>query len=275
MRRDLAVCREQSGIVVPEPAPAAAGTANELAEEKLFTSDAKQTVDVNVANNADHDQDVAMQDSKVDQDQPNADTVEDSRQNTSEDAKPDSPPTKEDPKTTADELQLDTTIIATSNPTSAEQPPDTANNDLDSLFNDALSNAGGSKTNNNKNDTTTADFSTDIDFGDFGGNFDGDNGDNDNISSLLPGLEDYANTGSGNGAGAEMDFSEFFNTANTGDDGNGDGNGGMDQQGGAGEHRDSTFDDLMDLANFEGMDGDGNGGNGGTGHDLDFDSLFN
>lgn len=146
-----------------------------------------------------------------------------------------------------------------------EKAPDTATGDLDSLFNDPIS----------AEDAAAADAfsfdqnnSNEIDFGSFGAGFDSTGADNDNISSLLPGLEDYANTQT-NAAADVMDFSSFFNTDDNGQ------NTGMDQQG-SGKQRDTTFDDLMDLANFDGMDGDDNNNNSNNHNaDLDFEALFN
>lgn len=43
---------------------------------------------------------------------------------------------------------------------------------------------------------------------------------------------------------------------------------------GGDEARDTTFDDLMDLANFDGNMGD-DGNNNNSTADLDFDALFN
>ncbi|SMR46542.1 unnamed protein product [Zymoseptoria tritici ST99CH_1E4] len=284
MRRDLAVCREQSGVIAPEPTAAVTAAAPETVSEQQSSPDAKQTVQSSPSENVPNvDADVAIQDDQSSQQQQNPPEQQAAPQPPAETAAQTvaqsgdilvTPPTNEDVPVTSAPLQLDTTTTATDTLDPSDQPPDTATNDLDSLFNDTLSTADA--TNTNTDSAAAPDFSTDIDFGSFGGNFDDETaGDNDNISSLLPGLEDYANTtGSGNGGGAEMDFSEFFNTTTNTGDGSGGGNGGMDQQG-AGEQRDSTFDDLMDLAGFEGMEGDASAGNGGTNNDLDFDSLFN
>lgn len=170
-----------------------------------------------------------------------------------------------DAKTADTSLQVDTAASETKpdQPAEDEKVPDTANesisNDLDSLFG-----GGDNNTNEPSNEFTFDENATgEIDFGDFT-NFNTDNGDNDNISSLLPGLEDYANTQS-NASGAELDLSSFFNT-NTTEQTNA-----MNQQG-AGEQRDTTFDDLMDLANF---DGSAMGDEANNTGDVDFESLFN
>lgn len=159
-------------------------------------------------------------------------------------------------------LQLDT-APPTINPPEDEKAPGTAKesitNDLESLF------GGGDTSNEPNSDFTFEENATgEIDFGDFT-SFGTDNGDNDNISSLLPGLEDYANTQS-NASGADLDLSSFFNT-NTNDANN------AANQPAASEQRDTTFDDLMDLANY---DGTAMGDDANNTTDLaDFESLFN
>ncbi|KXT04529.1 hypothetical protein AC578_8642 [Pseudocercospora eumusae] len=178
-----------------------------------------------------------------------------------------------DAKKSANGLQLDTNkpppadMTGKHKVTEDEKPPHTAvgstTGDLDSLFNDGAENDNASLTNDFNFETSNE--GGEIDFGDFGNNFSTDNNDNDNISSLLPGLEDYANTQST--SNAELDLNALFGTGN----GNDSQNNGMNSQG-AGEQRDTTFDDLMDLANFDGTGLD-DGNNSNT--DLDFDSLFN
>ncbi|KXT15594.1 hypothetical protein AC579_9943 [Pseudocercospora musae] len=175
-----------------------------------------------------------------------------------------------DAKQSANGLQIDTKpppadMTGKKKAIEGEKPPDTAvgstAGDLDSLFNDGGNDDNASLT-NDFNFNTNNDGG-EIDFGDFGNNFSTDNNDNDNISSLLPGLEDYANTQST--SNAELDLNALFGTGNDSQ------NNGMNNQG-AGEQRDTTFDDLMDLANFDGTGLD-DGSNNNT--DLDFDSLFN
>lgn len=146
-----------------------------------------------------------------------------------------------------------------------EKAPDTATGDMDSLFNDPIG----------TEDATGADaFTFDesnpngLDFSAFNTGFDATGADNDNISSLLPGLEDYANTQT-NAAADVIDFDSFFNA------GGDDQNAGLDQQD-SGEQRDTTFDDLMDLGTFEALDGDENNHNSNDNNaELDFDALFN
>lgn len=190
-----------------------------------------------------------------------------SKPDTQEDAKPDAAPatdskaTKENSEPPPNGLPNIDTSAEQSNPqdqksADQEKPPDTAN-DLDSLFNDPMS-GGGAGGNDFSFDQDGS--GNDMDFGSFGG-------DNDNISSLLPGLEDYANTQPNSNAN-EVDLDQLFglsdNNQNAGD-----------MQAGNGEQQDTTFDDLMDLANFDtGMDGDNGNGNNTANNDLDFDSLF-
>jgi hypothetical protein len=155
-------------------------------------------------------------------------------------------------------------VPAKEKPTEEKAPTvakDTNNNpaDLDSLF------SGTGSGGDNPFDFGDQNTSGNIDFGDFGAGF--GTGDNDSISSLLPGLEDYANTQSNN-SGAELDLNTFFNT---GTDNNQNPAPTNNQAPAEQQQRDTTFDDLMDLANFDGAGMDD--GNNNT--DLDFDSLFN
>ncbi|KAI5357851.1 hypothetical protein Slin14017_G118640 [Septoria linicola] len=161
-------------------------------------------------------------------------------------------------------LQVDTAPDTTKStkPSEDDKAPDTAKecvkNDLDSLFD------GGDVTNDPNNEFNFDEATNgDLDFGDFT-NFGTDNGDNDNISSLLPGLEDYANTQTNNSSGAELDLNSFFNTDA------GDANNTSNDKINNDNQHDTTFEDLMNL-NFDGpgMDDADNTA------DLDFDSLFN
>lgn len=146
---------------------------------------------------------------------------------------------------------------------SEEKPPDTATfsnaGDLDSLFNDGASvgGAGAGDSGGEQNTSTGPDTGLDFDFATFNAGLEanntGNDNDNDNISALLPGLQDYAN----NSAGGEPDFSALFandplTTGGGGDASNGTGDGQQQQ-------RDTTFDDLMGDLTFT-MDGDGNDG---------------
>ncbi|KAK4505680.1 hypothetical protein PRZ48_003645 [Zasmidium cellare] len=298
MRRDLALCRERSGLQL-KPAvsmtvpPAQPQEAKAGPESKVEPQPAPKP-DVTPIESIQHepeppkqeppppDEDIIMEDPGADDDD-NPVPVMSFDELIAEDLPKPSPPlaeskpsvaahtlpTTDDLKPTNDGLHLETKPSSDEANTGEDQgtdddkAPDTAN-DLDSLFNDPMSagGAGGDGQDFNFNQ----DASNDIDFGSFGANFDTNGADNDNISSLLPGLEDYANPQSNNNDGAELDLNELF--------GVGSANNGMDSQG-AGEQRDSTFEDLMDLANFDGMD-TGGSNNGNTNNaDFDFDSLFN
>ena len=144
-----------------------------------------------------------------------------------------------------------------SNQADEDRAPDTGmnTNDLESLFGGPTSAGPGDGT----------DFQSQFDFGDFDGNLDNNGADNDNISALLPGLQDYANTQPS--VSGEPDFDALFSTdLPMANDGQGDG-----QQGSA-EHRDSTFDDLLDFEDFNA--GDFTEGAGGSNENQDFDFSF-
>ena len=135
-----------------------------------------------------------------------------------------------------------------------DNPP--GNTDLDSLFDETFSVGTGE----NNDHGLDQGMSSEFDFDSFGANLDANTADNDNISALLPGLQDYANTQPN--TGDDVDLSALLSQV-------GDNTGGDPNQPASIIHRDSTFDDLMDLPNFNG-DNDGN-----ENTDLDFDSLFN
>lgn len=287
MRRDLAVCREKSSISgeatakgLSESIPAqetneGAGIVETQALEEKTESLPKEDVPMQdapqdlVSKSGDAEEKPAPPDGE------STEPVTDKQ--SSEDAKADVAP-EADAANAADEqqskqpggtLHIETTTAKEESMSdqkpAEEKAPDTATGDLDSLFNDPAS-AGDTAASNAFN--FDQDNSNELDFGSFGAGFDSTGADNDNISSLLPGLEDYANTQT-NGATDVMDFGSFFDTGGDSQ------NNGMDQQG-SGEQRDTTFDDLMDLANFEGLDGDDNN-NSGNNHnaELDFEALFN
>lgn len=305
MRRDLAVCRERSGVkVAPEiaaawqPAPskeedAAPGT--KIESPPAPQPDVKPTESTEPVHQASNpevppDEDIIMEDSTQDDDEKPV-PVMSFDELIAEDLPPKQPspplaeskpsviahtlPTADSLKTQNGSLHLDTKPLTEEDKKDDAQDedkaPDTAN-DLDSLFNDPAS-AGGAG-GDDQDFNFDQEGANDLGFGSFGGNYDADGADNDNIGSLLPGLEDYANPQPTNN-GSNLDFNDIF--------GVGDADNGMDSQG-AGEHRD-TFEDLMDLANFDGMEtggGDNNNNNSNNGSnnntnnaDFDFDSLFN
>lgn len=296
MRRDLALCRERSGDQTntqvettaqldsdgPTAAPESTAELPAAPEPEVErTQTAPSEIKPNLPEKPAPTEDIVMEDAAEEDDAKPVpvlsfdELIADDRPQEPSPPLADSKPsvvahtllTIDDPKPPNGGLQLDTKPPAEDSKNADNQPadedkaPDTAN-DLDSLFNDPMSAEGTGGENPDFN--FDQDGSNDLDFGSFGANFDANGADNDNISSLLPGLEDYANTQPNNN-GADVDLNELF--------GVGDANNGMDSQG-AGEQRDSTFEDLMDLANFEGMDGGSSGGNNNNA-DFDFDSLFN
>lgn len=138
-----------------------------------------------------------------------------------------------------------------------EVAPDTAvsknTNDLESLFDGPASAEAGDAPQFDLDSNANADF----DFS-FDPNVDNDHMDNDNISALLPGLQEYTNTQPiGDG---DHEFEGFF-----AEDTGGHGNGSQFETG----HRDSTFDDLLDLAEFNAGDVDAQA-EGDENHDFDF-----
>ncbi|KAI4787913.1 hypothetical protein E4T45_13681, partial [Aureobasidium sp. EXF-8846] len=121
----------------------------------------------------------------------------------------------------------------------------------------------------------------DFDFGNltnFGPN-DTDMQDTDGISSLLPGLESYANSGGGNGAtesnsqSISADF-DIFDAAGAGDFSSApkvDAKSAAQGQPDMG-NRDDTFDDIMNFTEFD--MGDFSGGAGDEGGESKFDASF-
>nr|OQO22460.1 hypothetical protein B0A51_11602 [Rachicladosporium sp. CCFEE 5018] len=151
---------------------------------------------------------------------------------------------------------------------SNDAPPDTAtmsvNADLDSLFNDPLSADGqGSGPGTTFDDDING--NGDFDFASFNDSINNgaeqDENDGDNISALLPGLQDYAD-----GSTAEPDFGAIFGTGGDGGVGGVDDFSGFvtDQQGND-KPQETLFDDMMDF-NFD-MSGEGDN----AAQDFDFD----
>ncbi|CAD0105893.1 unnamed protein product [Aureobasidium uvarum] len=123
----------------------------------------------------------------------------------------------------------------------------------------------------------------DFDFADLTnfGPADTDMQDTDGISSLLPGLESYANSGGGNGGtesnpqSVPADF-DIFDAAGVGDFGSAppqkaDAKQDAQQQSEMG-NRDDTFDDIMNFTEFD--MGDFSGSAGGEGGESKFDASF-
>lgn len=300
MRRDLAVCREQSGVQVApqvaapwQPGPIPSKEEEPAPDSKVESPqppqpDVKPIESIEAAPEASKpevppDEDIIMEDPGPEDDEKPV-PVMSFDELIAEDPPPKQPsppladskpsvaahtlPTTDSINTQNESLRLDTKPSTEDDKkddvADEDKAPDTAN-DLDSLFNDPTSAGGAGGENQDFNFDQEA--TNDLDFGSFGGNYDANGADNDNIASLLPGLEDYANTQPTNND-SNLDFNDIF--------GVGDAGNGMDSQG-AGEHRD-TFEDLMDLANFDGMDtgaGENNNNNTTNNADFDFDSLFN
>lgn len=296
MRRDLALCREEAGEQIP--AEVIATTADnpknapsqELGDQEL--GDVKESVAS--PGRTSPDAAVAMQEPEpvepeTTDAQPQGNDVRDPDGNRpaeipdhDQESPPDQPSdakvTENDSKPPVSALQVDTSRDpqkaedGTKDQADDEKPPDTGtfsnNADLESLFNDPGSAGPGEA----PDFGIDSNVSTGFDFETFNANLDNNNNvaDNDNISALLPGLQDYANT-QPSGSGGEPDFSALFATdaPATGDvlaEGSGDGQG-------SGEQRDSTFDDLMDFADFNANDyaGDGEGGSNGN---QDYEFIF-
>ncbi|GAB7334416.1 hypothetical protein MBLNU13_g06422t1 [Cladosporium sp. NU13] len=178
-------------------------------------------------------------------------------------------PTTSEPQTSNMKLELNTnaTEQASGEQSADDKAPDTATfsntGDLDSLFNDTTS-AGG--TGGDEPDfSTSADLNAEFDFTSF--NDATNSNDNDNISALLPGLQDYANETTGN----EPDFSSFFTAdpPNNLTDQSQNNNTAMGQQLIDTAQGDSTFDDIFDMTFDMGGGTDGNQ-NGGAQFDFDF-----
>jgi hypothetical protein len=181
----------------------------------------------------------------------------------------DEAPVKSESQASDKKLELNTnpTEQASGEQSADDKAPDTATfsntGDLDSLFNDTTS-AGGAG-GDEPDFSTSADLNAEFDFTSFN---DGSNSnDNDNISALLPGLQDYANETTG----TEPDFSSFFTadpSTNLTDQSQ-DNNTAMGQQLIDTAQGDSTFDDIFDMTFDMGGGNDGNQ-NGGTQFDFDF-----
>lgn len=178
-------------------------------------------------------------------------------------------PATSEPQTSDTKLELNTnpTEPASGEQSADDKAPDTATfsntGDLDSLFNDATS-AGGAG-GDEPDFSTSADLNAEFDFTSF--NDASNSNDNDNISALLPGLQDYANEPTG----TEPDFSSFFTAdpPNNLTDQSQNNNTAMGQQLIDTAQGDSTFDDIFDMTFDMGGGNDGNQ-NGGAQFDFDF-----
>jgi hypothetical protein len=255
MRRDLAVCRERSGVKLAQTN----GTSAPSNVEKQPNS-SQATISASLEAETKADEDTAMQDVQPSQDtemmdakaetltETNNTDIKTADQPNESIAQPDPAQSASKPSDTA--LQIDTkptTASATQDPD--DQPPDTGTftNDLDSLFGGPTS-AGPVDGDFNNN--------TEFDFGSFG--VSGAEND-DNITSLLPGLQDYANNQSPTHA---SDFDKIFDLESVPIDP-------------SQAQNDTTFDDLLDFEDFTGGDyGGADGGNNQNGGDGDFKFSF-
>jgi hypothetical protein len=272
MRRDLAVAREKAG----QPAKI-----NTTAEEARPDQPETPDVDTNPATVPEAEpsdtNDLSMQDDNEEVTATNDDLFaelsapEPPAQQT-EDGAPISNQASEPAPSTGDEKPQESLRIETKPPpqdangqeslAADDKAPDTGalstNADLESLFNDPVSAGGGDNTDfglgtNDNGDFVFEAFSSNLDNGTAVNS-------NDDIASLLPGLQDYANTqpeGSG-----EPDFSDLFST--NAPPANGEG---QPASGTNGEQQ-TSLDDLMDFSNFE-FSGEGDA-NANTDFDFDF-----
>lgn len=261
MRRDLALLREESGLEKPQATQSA--TANGLQNSKVApnsSTDLKPRQSAAV-------EDTLMQDAEPSKTEIDSGTdhkeaiTSPEPQNSAESANVPTEPNASLDSTSVEQKPAETGLAIDTNtqPTNQndngesameeDKPPDTATfsnaNDFDSLFGGPMS-AGPV-------DATGFDLGTDanddFDFDAFASSLENNNGaDNDNISALLPGLEDYANT-QPDGVG-DTDFDNLFNPID-----------------GDGEQASTTFDDLGDLLDFN---TEFNGGGEGGNNEFDF-----
>lgn len=282
MRRDLAVARGKSGAqVAPEPAQAPASE-TKITERPLQT---KAQPSEPEATTSSTEQPNPSQPEPAQEKQPSpvpspkkrsSPSLEDgssSEPSAKKQAVGDEKPSTSETQASEPKLGLDT---KPADPASGEQPgddkaPDTATfsntGDLDSLFNDPASAGGmGGENDEGADFGASADLNAEFDFGSFGADINNDApNDNDNISALLPGLQDYANDNAGN----DVDFNSLFTTEattnQTSQTQNTETTGGDQQNDGT--QRDTTFDDFLDLT-FD-MSGNENQ-NGGNDFNFDF-----
>jgi hypothetical protein len=170
------------------------------------------------------------------------------------------------------ELNTNPTGPASGEQSAEDKAPDTGTfsntGDLDSLFSDAASGGGMGGDNGDEPDFgTSADLNAEFDMASFTNGLDANkSNDNDNISALLPGLQDYAN----DTASAEPDFSSFFSTeptTNPPDQSQNVGIAGGEQQNDNMQH-DNSFDDIFNMT-FD-MGGGGQSQSGGNDFNFDF-----
>lgn len=289
MRRDLALCRERDGLPKHVPVNGTLQTTSDAQQSgnpiAQGPSLQKSTEEANA------NEDVTMHDSQQDlltgleqrptQGNANGDAPaklldgDDEADAKPANEEPKDPSSLTEGKVSDSSLHLDTQTkpddaqINETREGDDDNPPDTAistANDLDSLFGAPASvEAGGAAEDFSMDDPNNT---NEFDFGSFGDNLDNNAADNDNISALLPGLQDYANTQPTEDG--QPDFDALFSTDMpiTAEDG----------QQMPTEHRDSTFDDLMNFGDFNASDfaesGGGGTGEGGGNENQEFDFSF-
>lgn len=268
MRRDLALLREESGF--RKPSQAAHSMVSHTAQA---SGDVPKNAADSKAAAGDAAEDVMMQDSESVTMEAAAENglseaiatsnLSNTAESKADPLKPDAPLNMTDTgeKLTEGSLALDTQTQPKNDAADADalaeedKPPDTATfsnaNDFDSLFGGPMSAGPVDAPGFDLGVNATNDF----DFDAFASSLDNQTANNDNISALLPGLEDYATQSGGAG---ETDFDSIFNTLSDGEQADI-------------PHRDSTFDDLGDLLDFN-MEFDGGADAGGenTNDEIDF-----
>ena len=281
MRRDLAVCRERLGIAKPVLVK---GTIPSSSDAPRPHDNGPSTVNVSNAAEPSSAEDVAMEDSQPAQEIEMADVSTESAKpqqtpidlteaekkdtDTAKDTSADQNATDDNQTTSDTTLQIGTQTQpkpTTTDPKQAEDenPPDTGTfsnpNDLDSLFGPTSAGGGDFNTDPTTNPNPN---SMDFDFDSFSAHL---GPDNDNITSLLPGLQDYANNQADSAHAS--DFENLFDINAVPVDPT------RQVQG------ENTFEDLLDFEDFaggefggEGGEGGGNGnGEGGAEFDFEFD----
>ncbi|KAK6442063.1 hypothetical protein LTR95_001718 [Oleoguttula sp. CCFEE 5521] len=270
VRRDLALSRDQEGVTtgVPATTPAVAPTpAAEVPSDDAVNVSAESTSEAKPQQAQSNPEPSKQLLDELDEaklkDSPAESKAIDNGSTKVEEVEP--------------KLEVDTTMKSTylkdDQQDSNDVPPDTAtmsaNADLDSLFNDPMS-AGGQGSGpgtafdddiNGNGDFDFASFNASINDGAEQDENDGaeqDENDGDNISALLPGLQDYAD-----GSTAEPDFGAIFGSG--GDGGVNDFSGFVTDQQANDKPQETMFDDMMDF-NFD-MSGEGDN----AAQDLDFD----
>lgn len=266
MRRDLAVCRERSGLAKPQTNGAAA-----VADMSKQQTNSTGTIDADKDSITKVIEDSPMQDAQPNNDAemtdaPTERTFQQQKSSEAADADgqtadepsivtPQQEPSQGESKPTDTALQIDTKAHA--KPATGENrqgeednPPDTGTfsntNDLDSLFGGPTSAGPGDGGEFN----IDANNNTEFDFGAFDNGADHD----ENITSLLPGLQDYANNQAG--SSNSPDFDNIFDISEDA------------------QQNENTFDELLDFDFTSGDYGGTEGNNNTTTGDTDFDFNF-